>query len=322
MAKHARSVMEANGLADRVTVIQGAVEDIELPIEKDGLCVEDEESSEYQVVDIIVSEWMGYFLLRESMLDSLIRARDKFLKPKTGLMFPSHTTMYLAPINDEDERQIYQQDYNSAMGGWSQFAETTKSTYGVDMSILSESYEREQKEYFLLSSRWAELPRDAVMAPPAAVKHFDMATCTLADSKGIMTSDEGSSFDFDIDSKDAPAQTISGFAGWFDADFKSRTDANGDKAPKISNPAYLTTGPEAGYTHWGQQVFHAMSSIPLIHGETTRIQGSVEMTRSKDNARLYNCRIRYTNSRRKTEEGRNGKLLIKGAPVEHVYQIP
>lgn len=24
-------------------------------------------------VDIIVSEWMGYFLLRESMLDSLLR---------------------------------------------------------------------------------------------------------------------------------------------------------------------------------------------------------------------------------------------------------
>lgn len=322
MAKHARSVMEANGLSDIVTVIQGAVEDVELPIKEDGLTTEDDESSENQVVDIIISEWMGYFLLRESMLDSLIRARDKFLKPKTGLMLPSHATMYIAPINDEEERQISNQDYNAAMGEWAQFAETTKSTYGVDMNILTKDYEREQKEYFLLSSRWAELPANSVMAEPAPVKYLDMATCTLEDSKGIMSGDEGSTFSFEISSKDAPAQTISGFAGWFDTDFKSRTDEVGANAPKIPNPAYLTTGPEAGYTHWGQQVFHTLSSIPLIHGETTSIDGSLEMTRSKDNARLYNCRIRYNASRRKDSEAKDGKILMKGPVVEHVYQIP
>jgi hypothetical protein len=32
-------------------------------------------------VDIIISEWMGYFLLFESMLDSVLFARDKYLKP-------------------------------------------------------------------------------------------------------------------------------------------------------------------------------------------------------------------------------------------------
>jgi protein arginine N-methyltransferase 1 len=316
MAKHARSVMEANGLADIVTVIQGAVEDVELPIAEHGLTTEDGDSSEHQVVDIIISEWMGYFLLRESMLDSLVRARDKFLKPKTGLMLPSHTTMFLAPINDEEERRISNQEYNGAMGEWSQFAETTQSTYGVDMSVLTENYEREQKEYFLLSSRWAELPRDAVMATPVAVKHLDMATCTLADSKGIMAGDEGSTFDFEVNSEDARANTISGFAGWFDADFKSRTDEGGANAPKIPNPAYLTTGPEAGYTHWGQQTFHTMSSIPLIKGETTRIQGALEMTRSKDNARLYNCRIRYNSERRKTGEDKDGNILNKGYQVK------
>jgi protein arginine N-methyltransferase 1 len=149
-----------------------------------------------------------------------------------------------------------------------------------------------------------------------------MATCTLDDSKGIMAGDEESTFDFDINANDAPAQAISGFAGWFDADFKSRTDRFGAGAPKISNPAYLTTGPEAGYTHWGQQVFHSMSNIPLIHGETTRIQGSLEMTRSKDNARLYNCRIRHESSRRKSEETKDGKLLMKGTAIKHIYQIP
>lgn len=39
------------------------------------------------------------------MLDSLIRERDKFMKPKKGSMFPSHTTMYNAPVMDKQERK-------------------------------------------------------------------------------------------------------------------------------------------------------------------------------------------------------------------------
>ena len=39
----------------------------------------------------------GYFLLRESMLDSVLLARDKFLAPG-GALYPSHARMFLAPI--------------------------------------------------------------------------------------------------------------------------------------------------------------------------------------------------------------------------------
>ena len=39
----------------------------------------------------------GYFLLRESMLDSVLVARDKWLKPG-GALYPSHARMFLAPI--------------------------------------------------------------------------------------------------------------------------------------------------------------------------------------------------------------------------------
>ena len=45
-------------------MIRGKVEEIELPVEK---------------VDVIVSEWMGYCLFYESMLDTVIFARDKWL---------------------------------------------------------------------------------------------------------------------------------------------------------------------------------------------------------------------------------------------------
>jgi len=67
-----------------ITLIQGKVEEIELPVDK---------------VDIIISEWMGYFLLYESMLDTVLFARDKWLAPG-GLLFPDKATMYIAGIED------------------------------------------------------------------------------------------------------------------------------------------------------------------------------------------------------------------------------
>jgi len=344
MAKHARSVMEANGVSDIVTVIQGAVEDIELPYDTDSLEPEDGNNNDGEkdnrVVDIIISEWMGYFLLRESMLDSLIRARDKFLKPKQGLMLPSHSTMYIAPVTDEEERRMCQREYSSAMGDWTEFVETTRSTYGVNMGVLGPEFEREQKEYYLLSSRWTELHPESVLGEPQILKEVDMHTCTLSEARGITAAggiggDDGL-FDFDV-SPESTGDTlahakggsptdyppVSGFAGWFTADFKSRTDPVGaTHAPTLRNPAFLSTGPEAGYTHWGQQTFHLPTSIPLLRGEVTRLKGSLEMTRSRENARLYNCRIRYNTSRRKAGEGRDGATLMKGEDVENVYQIP
>lgn len=50
-----------------ITLIKGKIEEVELPIDK---------------VDIIISEWMGYCLLYESMLDTVLFARDKWLVSK------------------------------------------------------------------------------------------------------------------------------------------------------------------------------------------------------------------------------------------------
>lgn len=326
MAKHAERVMEANGVADVVTVIKGAVEDIALPVEEHGLQPEEGEGGESSeaVVDIMISEWMGYFLLRESMLDSLIRARDRFLKRRTGLMLPSHATMYVAPIQDEDERKLGAAEYAGAMGDWTEFVDSTRAMYGVDMNILEKDFEREQREYYLLSSHWSELGPEQVLCDPVAIKEFDMATCTIEDARGLSV-EEGpdvGAFDFDVDA-DAVVGPISGVAGWFDVDFKSRTDNVGIEggAPALPAPAHLSTAPENGYTHWGQQTFHFPSSIPLIHGETTRIHGTVELTRTKENLRLYNARMRYRTSRRKTGAEKD-QVLMQGDLVESVYQVP
>jgi len=39
------------------------------------------------------------------------------------------------------------------MSDWNEFVESTISTYNVDISTLQNEYEREQREYYLLSSR-------------------------------------------------------------------------------------------------------------------------------------------------------------------------
>jgi protein arginine N-methyltransferase 1 len=80
----AREIVEVNGMSDKITLLQGKMEEVELPYEK---------------VDIIISEWMGYFLLYESMLDTVLYARDKYLAPN-GLIFPDKATIFMAGIED------------------------------------------------------------------------------------------------------------------------------------------------------------------------------------------------------------------------------
>jgi protein arginine N-methyltransferase 1 len=187
MANHARQVMKANKVDDIVTVIQSSVEEVVLPLEEDGLQVEEDEdevgdgttkSKNMRCVDNIISEWMGYFLLRESMLDSFIRGRDMFLKRQTGLMMPSHCTMYVAPVTDENERKQNNNEYAAAMSDWHDFEQTTSPVNGVDMGILEQGFDREQKEYYMLSSRWTELRSEQLLAEPVLVKYLDMITCS------------------------------------------------------------------------------------------------------------------------------------------------
>lgn len=93
----AQQIVSLNGFSDKITLIQGKLEDIELPV---------------QSVDIIVSEWMGYFLLYESMLDTVLYARDKYLVPG-GLILPDKCSMSIAGIEDgqyKNEKIHYWED--------------------------------------------------------------------------------------------------------------------------------------------------------------------------------------------------------------------
>lgn len=83
IAEHAKRIIKDNNLAHKITVIKGKVEEVNLPIEQ---------------VDIIISEWMGYFLLYESMLDTVLFARDKWLAKPSGLMFPDRCVLKVAGV--------------------------------------------------------------------------------------------------------------------------------------------------------------------------------------------------------------------------------
>lgn len=85
----ARELVAANGMSDKITLLQGKMEEVQLPVDK---------------VDIIVSEWMGYFLLYESMLDTVLLARDKYLAPG-GLIFPDKAHIYVAGIEDGEYKE-------------------------------------------------------------------------------------------------------------------------------------------------------------------------------------------------------------------------
>ncbi|KAK7808410.1 hypothetical protein U0070_014272, partial [Myodes glareolus] len=80
----AMDIIRLNKLEDTIILIKGKIEEVSLPVEK---------------VDVIISEWMGYFLLFESMLDSVLYAKSKYLA-KGGSVYPDICTISLVAVSD------------------------------------------------------------------------------------------------------------------------------------------------------------------------------------------------------------------------------
>ncbi|XP_072321700.1 protein arginine N-methyltransferase 3 [Eucyclogobius newberryi] len=131
----AMDIVRSNGLEDKITLIKGRIEDITLPVDK---------------VDIIISEWMGYFLLFESMLDSVLYARDLYLADG-GSVFPDLCSLSLAALSDP---QLHQEH----VAFW-------ESVYGFDMSVMKKT---------VVPEAAVEVVRpDALISEPAVIKMFD-----------------------------------------------------------------------------------------------------------------------------------------------------
>lgn len=268
MADHAEKLVAANGLSDIVEVRRSAVETLDL---KKG------------DVDVIVSEWMGYFLLRESMLDSVIYARDNYLKDG-GALFPNRAALFWAPTALHKERDAKLAERAEAMADWDAFSSETTSEYGVDVSSLRGPYAKEQDDFYLKQAQWMEMRDEQLASPPCCVGVIDLNTCTLAESAGI----EAAPFRFPV-----PLDRVAAFAGWFDCYFEGSPD---EPCEKIVT---LATAPADGYTHWGQQVFFvppapvadaiAESGGPERGPSSTA--GLLTMRRQKASVRLYDVSV-------------------------------
>ncbi|XP_058129423.1 uncharacterized protein LOC131289878 [Anopheles ziemanni] len=108
----AMDIVRSNDI-DNIRFVKGRLEDTELPVEK---------------VDIIVSEWMGYFLLFEGMMDSVIYARKQYLR-EGGLILPNRCNISIAGYGDLER-------HNEFIGFW-------KNVYGFDMSCMKKEVLRE-----------------------------------------------------------------------------------------------------------------------------------------------------------------------------------
>ncbi|XP_036068454.1 protein arginine N-methyltransferase 8-B isoform X1 [Oryzias melastigma] len=107
ISEYSEKIIKSNHLDSVITIFKGKVEEVELPVEK---------------VDIIISEWMGYCLFYESMLNTVIFARDKWLQKPGGLMFPDRASLYVLAIEDRQYKDF-------KIHWW-------ENVYGFDMTCI------------------------------------------------------------------------------------------------------------------------------------------------------------------------------------------
>ena len=136
IVEQAKEIVKENKMDDIITIVSGKVEEVNLPVPE---------------VDIIISEWMGYCLYYESMLDTVLFARDKWLA-EGGLVFPDRATLYVCAIEDryyKEERFDFWDD-----------------VYGFNMSRI--------KSLSLAEPLVAYVDRNAVVTNNCLLKEFDI----------------------------------------------------------------------------------------------------------------------------------------------------
>lgn len=119
MAEIAQQNIKNNHLSDKIKIFQGKIENFD-EFDFDG-----EKMDQF---DIIVSEWMGYALVYEGMLESVIVARDRFLKPG-GILLPDQASLYIAGFDSLPYRIKHNQEFF-----W-------QNQYGFDLSAMTKVYQ-------------------------------------------------------------------------------------------------------------------------------------------------------------------------------------
>jgi len=280
IVEKAEKIVKANGFENVITVIQGKVEDITLP---DGITH----------VDIIISEWMGYALLYESMLDSVLRARDRFLRHEGGVMAPSQCQMMLGLCEGS---QIYKERI-----------EFWNDVYGFDMSTMAHGvYDDAVVDV---------VGPETMVSKPHVIKDLHLGAITPRQL------DFSSSFN--LVSTAERKTKVHAFILYFDTFFTVTGDPippdttahvlkNGDVAlvevwpvggkhplqrrrsiqPKKDQITSFSTGPKSVPTHWKQTLF--LLREPITVEEGTIVSGTFHCRKSETNSRELDVEIHYS----------------------------
>lgn len=227
MAEYTRQLVKQNGCEEVVTVLQGRAEEIELP----------------EQVDVLVSEWMGNCLLFEFMVESVLLARDRWLRDG-GMMWPSSAALTLVPCQADS-------DYAEKMAFW-------ERPYGLDFTPLQPLAQQE----FFTKPKFSHLiePRDC-LAAPCDVICLDMYTLQVRDLEEMK-----GQFHFCVEK----SAVFHGFTAWFTVYFDS-LEAGGATVE-------LNTGPNSEPTHWKQTLFMLDRPVTVYAGDS--ISGTIVLHRN------------------------------------------
>uniref|UniRef100_A0ACD5YXF3 Uncharacterized protein n=1 Tax=Avena sativa TaxID=4498 RepID=A0ACD5YXF3_AVESA len=185
--------------------------------------------------DMLVSEWMGYCLLYESMLSSVIYARDHFLKPG-GAILPDTATILGAGFGRG----------GTSLPFW-------ENVYGFDMSCIGKEVTGSSARFPLVDI----LPSQDIVTDTAVLHSFDLASMKESDM------DFTSSLELGLSGSDAAVPGVTwcyGIVLWFDTGFTDRFCKD--------MPVVLSTSPFSTPTHWSQTIFTFEEPIAMTNEES------------------------------------------------------
>ncbi|KNZ73314.1 Protein arginine N-methyltransferase 3 [Termitomyces sp. J132] len=241
VAERAARIVKANGFEDIITVIRGKVEDIALP-------------DDIKQVDVIISEWMGYALLYESMLDSVLHARDRFLRPG-GVMAPSQCKMKFALC---DATEVFK----DRVGFWD-------DVYGFDLSTMAEDlYEDAIVDV---------VGPNTLLSEPCTIKDLVLSEITPRQL------DFSSSFT--LVSTAERRTKVNSFILYFDTFFTV-------SGRPVDAATSFSTGPQSMATHWKQTLFLLREPISISEGSI--VHGTFHCRKSEENSRELDVEIHFS----------------------------
>ncbi|KAL8662532.1 MAG: hypothetical protein Q9202_004677 [Teloschistes flavicans] len=238
----AREIVFQNGLGDIIQCLRGKIEEVTLPVKE---------------VDVIVSEWMGYCLLYEAMLDSVIWARDRYLAPG-GLMVPSHATLRLSLFADDDY-------ISDKICFWN-------SVYGFDMSCMQK---RTYDDVVIRTVKADAVPSDPITFLEVPLHQIRKDQLNISGVEFTLTASR-------------ETDQLHGFIVHFDIFFATDRDTKAQDAN-----VFFSTGPTGPETHWQQAlalVDFAKSPSPTLKSGD-QVRGKIGLSKGNTNHRELDITI-------------------------------